>query len=300
MKAIVRILKNSAGSTGRELDYILDPDAKNKRKHIDDLFLDENERIGQVFGIGMNSSIMSLINDISTKDDAVKLLLDDLEQRPKHFAQKGKNARHVVISVEPGTIKDGDDVKDALKRSASDFVNTFAPGSKAIVVRHDDSRCPHVHLLIESFDCKLLKAGDLPKRLDWDKQVCSEMQGFEWSKALDSGRGYKGGHKGARSNRGSKIAYIKAKRESEDIKFMNWLYNEFTTFPSSKEDVVKVLEKKNILYKVNRKNGLPLRFPVLVNKFSGKMIRISRFQKHCKMLEYKKNKKNKKNKDVKK
>jgi len=131
--------------------------------------------------------------------------------------------RHVVISAEDmSEIPDRLDAFAALADVAQQWLEAFAPSSPYLAITHDDTRHPHVHLLVAN-----TVPNDDDVRLAWSPSVVSEMQSMAWVSeatkeefAIESGR-----HRGAtrRESRGmpypnAQLDALKlAKLENEQI-----------------------------------------------------------------------------------
>jgi hypothetical protein len=286
MKAIVKI--HRGGSAMAELKYCLDPNAKKKRNEVDKVNILEdgdgieqiNERVGAVYGYGVDQAALAAGD--------VRAVVNNLESNPANLPRKGKNTRHAVISVDWDELHEAqgrDAVNEKLIESAEDWLARFAPGCKAVVVRHDDSRCPHVHIIVENYDHTRKQFGKLPKRLDWRPEDLKEIQDFTWTKEFTSGRGSKKKRPAKKqSEHAKKLTIFKKEKKSERTIMYEQLINLLKTLPRSErpktkeaccEALAKVLPNGWFM-KTKRKNGQALKKPSITNT-SGLTVRIETF-----------------------
>jgi hypothetical protein len=131
--------------------------------------------------------------------------------------------RPIVISAEDTeAMPDRLDAFAALTDVAQQWLAAYAPHSPFLAITHDDTRHPHVHLLVAN-----TVADEEETRLAWSPSVVSEMQSLAWVSdstkqefAIESGR-----HRGAtrRESRGmpypnAQLDALKlAKLENEQI-----------------------------------------------------------------------------------
>ena len=286
MKAIVKI--HMGGSATAELRYCLDPNAKKKRALVnrenvleDGYDIEQlSERVGAVHGYGVNHAALA--------DGRVKSIVSELEAAPSKLNRNGKCTRHVVISVEWDEVLEAagrEDVNNRLIEAAEDWLALFALGCKAVVVRHDDSRCPHVHIIVENYDYHHVSMGHQAKRIDWNPCDVVEMQDFTWTKQFEPGRGSKKNTKAENlSPHAKKLQIFKEKKQApRDIMYQK-IVHKIKTFPTdkrprNKEDLCDTLQM-NLPegWKMNRyqKNGKERKKPSISNA-QGVSVRLDTF-----------------------
>jgi len=194
----------------------------------------------------------------------------------------------VVISVEWDEVLEAggrEDVNNRLIESSEDWLALFAPECKAVVVRHDDSRCPHVHIIVENYDYHQVSKGHQAKRLDWNPCDVVEMQDFTWTKQFEPGRGSKKKRKASNlSPHAKKLQTFKEEKQApRDIMYQK-IVQKIKTLPpdkrpKTKEKLCDTLEM-NLPegWKMNRyqKNGTDRKKPSISNA-QGVRVRLSTF-----------------------
>jgi len=172
MKAIIRIptKKNRGGgepapSTYKRLHYNFLPVKNGAAREVNDRVL---WIIGNLDGYGF------VVRD-------PRLMAEALECG--HEELPGRRTRHIIISCVAGLPEEQRaDAFERLKASAPLLAQKLG-ARRWVATAHDDTDCPHLHMLIANFD------EEKERRLDIRPMDLENLQDFDWTQYFETGRG---------------------------------------------------------------------------------------------------------------
>ena len=172
MKAIIRIptKKNRGGgepapSTYKRLHYNFLPVKNGAAREVSDRVL---WTVGELDGYGF------VVRD-------PRLMAEALECG--HEELPGRRTRHIIMSCAAGLPEvQRADAFGRLKASAPLLAKKLG-ARRWVATAHDDTDCPHLHMLIANFD------EEKERRLDIRPMDLEKLQDFDWTQYFETGRG---------------------------------------------------------------------------------------------------------------